>query len=150
MANIFNIIESPAGDDGEDKGLFIGIDLRIADQEMTCPVSEQCRTSADLDRATAKLEADLDQAREAGQNRLERHSVSESGMAALSSDVPPDAAWDVLAQISDETEFVRSFNALDEGQRKQIAEHVLTQCNVFQGRASRFAQSYDHATGRMA
>ncbi|MBW1787584.1 MAG: hypothetical protein JRK53_13325 [Deltaproteobacteria bacterium] len=54
-----------------------------------------------------------------------------------------EEAWEVLAAIGEEAAFAASFNALDIDRRRGVAEHVLTRCNVFSGRAAVFSTRFD-------
>jgi len=65
---------------------------------------------------------------------------------ALSPDMPPDKIWQVLSETADEDRFIGLFNQLDEKKRKEIAEYVLTQCNVFTGRGAGFSSRYNTDT----
>ena len=57
--------------------------------------------------------------------------------------------WSILSAILDEGDFIQAFNALEEGKRKEVAEHVLTHCNVFSGRAAVFSSRYDDKSALM-
>jgi hypothetical protein len=61
----------------------------------------------------------------------------------------PEEIWTILSAILDEGEFIQSFNALEQGKRKEVAEHVLTRCSVFSGRAAVFSSRYDDNSARM-
>jgi hypothetical protein len=55
--------------------------------------------------------------------------------------------WSILSSIEDEDQFVRRFNALEEEKRREVAEYVLTKCNIFSGKASAFSSRYSNETG---
>ena len=59
----------------------------------------------------------------------------------------PEEIWLILSELSQEDLFAESFNSLEEGTRKAVAEHVLTQCNVFSGMPSVFSSRYNSETG---
>jgi adenosylcobinamide kinase/adenosylcobinamide-phosphate guanylyltransferase len=69
-----------------------------------------------------------------------------SGLVKSSPDINPDLTpaeiWALLSGVPDEPSFVRGFNSLEESKRREVAEHVLTRCNVFSGRASVFSSLY--------
>ncbi|MFP3911736.1 MAG: hypothetical protein ACLFUT_06635, partial [Desulfobacteraceae bacterium] len=60
MAHVFRLIKATEVDNKDEPGVYIGIDLRIADQELPCPVSGLCRTEADLEAAQQEIEKDLE------------------------------------------------------------------------------------------
>ncbi len=147
---LFRLIEIPSENEGDAPAICIGIDLRIGDEQMTCPVSGPCKDMKALKQAQEMLEADLEEVMENGKALLSSSDQAESGSEAFSADTPPKDIWETLSRIEEEDEFIRQFNGLPEEHRMQVAEHALTRCNIFQGRASLFAQRYDNATGLMA
>jgi hypothetical protein len=150
MTNIFRLINVPATEEDEDLGVSIGIDLKIGGQEIACPVTGPCRDLEALEAALKRLEDDLEEIIEKGRAILASPADAEPGSEDFSGDTSPQEIWEMLTRIEIEDEFIRQFNRLPEAQRLDVAEHVLTRCNIFQGRASLFAQRYDNATGLMA
>lgn len=57
--------------------------------------------------------------------------------------------WSILSAILGEVDFIQAFNALEEGTRREVAEHVLTHCNVFSGKAAVFSSRYDEKSALM-
>ncbi|MDZ7699914.1 MAG: hypothetical protein U5R49_24305 [Deltaproteobacteria bacterium] len=104
----------------------------------------------ELKQAREMIQADLMNTIESGEAFLTSPEQAGPGSGNFSEDTPPQDIWETLTRIEAEDEFMGQFNGLPEGQRMQVAEHVLTQCNIFQGRASLFAQRYDNVTGLMA
>ena len=80
---------------------------------------------------------------------LFRESPAEEGLD-LRSDMEPEEIWSILSVVSDEDLFINSFNNLDEAKRREVAEHILTRCNIFSGKASVFSSRYNNETGFMA
>ena len=64
-------------------------------------------------------------------------------------DMAPEEIWALLSEVDDEDLFVTTFNNLEESRRREIAEHVLTHCNIFTGQASVFSSRYDNESGFM-
>ena len=58
-----------------------------------------------------------------------------------------EKAWSILSQIKEEDHFIRSFNGLDENKRREVADYVLTHCNVFSGKGSAFSARYSNVSG---
>lgn len=150
MAHVFRLIKASEADTKDESGVYIGIDLRIADHKIHCPVSGLCRTEADLEAAQQDIEKDLEHIMVTALDLFKGSDRSDSGHMAISPDMPPQEIWNVLSQIQDEDRFVDQFNQFPEETRLKVAEYVLTQCNVFQGRASLFAQHYDNQSGLLA
>jgi len=146
---IFRLIEIPAEDKEKDPGICIGIDIRIGEQQMTCPVSDPCKDTKALEQIQEMLEGDLSRVIESGKAFLSALDQAQPRSGNFSKDTPPQDIWETLTRIEKEDEFVLQFNGLSEEDRMQVAEHVLTQCNIFQGRASLFVQRYDNVTALM-
>ena len=71
------------------------------------------------------------------------------GQLDIDAEMEPAQMWALLSEIEDVGQFVKIFNELDEPRRKEIAEHVLTHCNIFTGKASVFSSRYDNESGFM-
>ena len=61
---------------------------------------------------------------------------------------PADEIWAALSGMSEKA-FVEAFNRLKEVKRREVAEFVLTQCNVFSGNAMIFSARYDETSALM-
>ena len=76
-------------------------------------------------------------------------SSTDAGEYEITDDMDPEQIWSVLAGIEDETSFIRRFNQLNERQRRGVAEHVLTRCNIFAGKAALFSSQYTDESGKL-
>ena len=141
MENLFEIINVS---EGNEIRLLLGIRLKIAGYESICPVSKICKSPEELSKTLEQLKTNLE--------RLHSEALSifkgEKGTheQTLSSDLPPDEIWRVLSDTVDDGRFFDLFNQLDEGKRKEVAEYVLSQCNVFTGRGAVFSSRYNNET----
>lgn len=126
----------------------LGLRLKIAGFETVCEVTKPVD---DYKAFEAEVESILEQLggieREAG-GLFERSSTQ--GKLGLRPDMTPAEIWAVLSRIKEDSEFSQSFNSLDEAKRREVAEHVLTKCNIFSGKAAVFSSRYDEATATMA
>ena len=144
------IFEMMTETEKEEKGkitVSVGIRLKMGGYETTCPVSRGCDSYETLEIEVRTIKNGLDnllaQAKEVfGQ------TTTEKGLN-LRSDMEPEEIWSILSAVSEEDLFIRTFNNLDEAKRREVAEHVLTQCNIFSGKASVFSSRYDNETGLM-
>ena len=112
-----------------------------------CPVSKTCTSYGALKIEVQAIKDELDMLLEKAKKSFEI-STTENALA-LTPDMSPEEIWSVLSGLSKEDLFVQSFNSLDEGTRRAVAEHVLTQCNVFSGMPSVFSSRYNSETGIM-
>jgi hypothetical protein len=147
MTDIFKIIAREDRERGGKKGVRLGIEVRVGDWETVCPVSDVCQS---LQEMTAEIEAvkkGLDRALQEAKKYLEGTSLE--GHPAITPEMSPEAIWSVLDHIEEEDLFTEAFNGLEDATRRAVAEHVLTRCNIFSGKASLFSARYDSESGRM-
>ncbi len=133
--------------EGDKPAVRLGIRVKLGGHETTCPFSRACDSFYALETEVQAIKNSLDRLL-AEAKELLMEPTSEDGLD-LRSDMEPEEIWSILAGISDEKLFVKGFNNLDEAKRREVAEHVLTQCNIFSGKASVFSSRYDNETGLM-
>jgi hypothetical protein len=59
----------------------------------------------------------------------------------------PQEIWQVLTEIKNEEALLKAFNSLSKDKRVEVADHVLTHCNVFSGAGSTFSMRYNREKG---
>jgi len=62
-------------------------------------------------------------------------------------EMSPEQIWSILSQINEEGLFIKGFNSLDDTKRRELAEYVLTRCNIFSGKGSIFSERYNSESG---
>jgi hypothetical protein len=146
MSRIFKIYTCHDLPASEGENLCIGMPVRVAGRETVIPISDPCRTFEEVARAAQTIQDDLKLLLKEAEgvfrpgNTLDEGVYFPPGMA-------PDKVWAVLNGMEGEEAFAQAFNQLDEERRGRVAEHVLTKCNIFSGRASVFSARYNSATG---
>jgi hypothetical protein len=146
MDEVFELITATAKED-EEKELRLGIRIKVGGYEAVCPLTPRCRSyrtfELEMEKIRKKLEAVSIQAR----------TVYERPGREATFGIEPHMAageiWAILSAIAPEDVFVTTFNTLEDAKRREIAEHVLTKCNVFSGKASVFSARYSEATALM-
>ncbi len=145
--DVFEIIRDADEEQGKDLKVGIGLRLVIGSRRIRCPVTKSCHSYQDLEEEArgiiSRLNALLAEAKELFVGAGEPPGLG------LSPEMEPDAMWSILSGIEDEDLFVASFNGLAEEKRRELAEYILTQCNVFSGNAAIFSSRYEGATGRL-
>ena len=133
--------------DREKVSLRLGIRLKVAGHETVCPVTRSCSTYEAFEQASEALINRLEQIKE------KARSIFKTPSSAIGTPIGPDMAaeeiWSLLSAVADEAAWVAAFNDLDAPQREAVAEYVLTQCNIFSGKAAVFSRRYDSETGLM-
>ena len=147
MESIFEMVTETGKREKKGISVSIGIRLKVGGHETTCPISRACHSYETLEMEVQAIKNSLDSLL-AEAKRVIGESEADEGLD-LRSDMAPEEIWSILSAVSDEDLFIKSFNNLDENKRKEVAEYVLTQCNIFSGKASVFSSRYDNETGLM-
>ena len=147
MESIFEIVTEPGIRDKEEKTIRVGIRLKVGGHETTCSVSRACDSYEALEIEVQAIKNSLDSLLAEAKELLGK-DTSEKGLD-LRSDMEAEEIWSILSGVSEEDLFIKSFNTLDEVKRREVAEHVLTQCNIFSGMAAVFSSRFDNETGLM-
>lgn len=141
MEGLFELTTSL--DQGKDEKVEarVGIRLKMAGYETVCPLTKPCNNYEALRLEAEGIREALERTLEKARALFQR-AEQQAGLG-LNPDMSPEEIWSVLSVTGDEGTFVEAFNGLDEGKRREVAEHVLTRCNVFSGRAATFSARYN-------
>jgi len=142
MKKLFQVVERTDKEAGSGKSLHLGIELKIGEQVTILPVTGECRSYAafagEINLFQKELEGHLERARAVFEGRSSGDGLE------INDNMAPDRIWTALSAISGEDLFAGGFNALKEEKRRQVAEYVLTSCNVFSGKAAVLSARYDN------
>ncbi len=116
--------------------------MRVADRETVIPVSDSCHTFEALAGAARDIQDDLKLLLKEAEAVFHPETLSEAGLR-FPQGMEPDKVWAILKEMDGEEAFVEAFNRLDQERRGRVAEHVLTRCNIFSGRAAVFSSRYN-------
>jgi hypothetical protein len=147
MRDIFKIIKVTNQREENKKTISIGIDFQIAGREICCPVSKNCHSYEDLAVEVGEIKRNLECVLEEAKTYFK--GPAPKGDSGFEPETSAEEIWLILAGIKDESDFVKRFNSLDDTRRKEVADHVITKCNVFSGRGSVFSARYNNGTGYM-
>jgi len=148
MKRIFDLIKCPQGKKGGKPEFRLGLRIKIGDQETVCPLTESSGSFEGLENEVQTITQDLGRVMEKAKNLIRGDQPSE-GQLDFDVEMEPAQIWAILSEIEDVGQFINIFNDLEEPRRKEIAEHVLTHCNIFTGKASVFSSRYDNESGFM-
>jgi len=147
MEDLFELMIATNKEKGESMEACVGVRVKLAGHETICPITKRCAAyetlELELGSITKNLESLLNRARE-----LFERSEKQADLG-LDPNMPPEEIWPLLSGLTDEKAFVEAFNSLEEEKRREVAEHVLTRCNIFSGKAAVFSARYDEKTARM-
>ncbi len=146
MEDLFELMTITETGDGK-ISVRLGICLKVAGQETVCPVTRPCDAYEAFEKESQVLIQRLEQMKQKARTLFKAPS-SAAGLQT-GPDMPAEEIWSVLSTMADEAMWVAAFNELNVSQRQAVAEHVLTQCNIFSGKAAVFSRRYDSETGLM-
>jgi hypothetical protein len=147
MRDIFKIIKVNNQREENKKTISIGIDFQIAGREICCPVSKNCHSYDDLAIEVGEIKRNLECVLEEAKTHFK--GSAPKGDSGFELETSAEEIWAILAGIKDESVFIERFNNLDDTKRREVAEYVLSKCNIFSGRGSVFSARYNNGTGYM-
>jgi hypothetical protein len=147
MDDLFEMMPVDHREGPAEKRVQLGIRIQVSGQETLCPVSPPCGSFEEFEREIRDLKGQLD--RVLGQVKQNAQASRLQDKLDIRADMAPDEIWGILSRTEDEALFVEGFNSLDSEKRKAVAEHVLTSCNIFSGKAAVFSARYSDDTSLM-
>jgi hypothetical protein len=147
MDKIFELITQPSKGEAKKPEARLGIKIKLSSFETTCFVTQPSQSyhvlESEVQAIRQNLEDVLKEARKVFEGSSKRDNLG------LRPNMKAGEIWSILSSILDEGDFIQAFNALEEGKRKEVAEHVLAHCNVFSGKAAVFSSRYDDKSALM-
>lgn len=143
MADLFEIMTTDSREKGQDKEIRLGIRLQVSGYESLCPITLPCGSVDVFESEVRALKEELDRILDQGKAFL--HASRVQGELDIRADMGAGEIWSILSAIEDDGSFVEGFNSLEESKRREVAEHVLTNCNIFSGKAAVFSSRYNDA-----
>lgn len=106
-----------------------------------------CYSDRDLAIEVERIQDSLNRIAETGKGLFQ--GVSPDKGMGITAEMAPEEIWSILSEITEDDLFVESFNGLGPARRTEVAEHVLSNCNIFSGKSAVFSARYDNKTGLM-
>jgi len=147
MKDIFEMMTVTDKEKQDETKIRLGICLKIGNTETICPITGICESYEAFEKEVEALKNNLENVINKAKEIFSGSSLQET--LQLNEDMTAEKIWSILSSVDDEDLFVNSFNSLDEAKRKDVAEYVLTQCNIFSGKASVFSSRYSNDKGFM-
>ena len=144
-------LEMEPGADGKPAKVGISIGIEIADGEGSRMAGSvllipKCTSYEDLEKEVDQIKGELDALVQQSKKMFEAQGAGEE-IPGLNEDMSPQEIWQILAEIKNEDVLLREFNSLSQEKRFEVADHVLTHCNVFSGAGSIFSMRYNREEG---
>ena len=135
------------GEEGESAPPRVRLAVRSYPSDINgfVPLTPECDTMEGFEQAIANLKKGMESILENARERFQRHQDQARGKAAVASVLGPEEIWLNLEQCASIEEMRQAFNTLGPHKRREVADFVLTQLNIFKGAASIFSQHYNEA-----
>jgi hypothetical protein len=144
MENIFELIAGMKNEKGEPDECRLGVRVKVGGFEAVCPLTRPCRSYKAFELEVQNITKGLEQIMSKAKGMFEKPKAGE--MFGIESHMKAEEVWSILSHIGDDNAFVTTFNKLEEEKRRQVAEHILTKCNIFTGKAAVFSSRYNDTT----
>jgi hypothetical protein len=147
MRDLFEMVTKQDNEKGREIEIRLGLRLKVGGHEGLFPVSGPCNTCGALEMEVEKIRDNLDRILSAAREVF-NGSYIEGGLN-LDPRMEPEELWAILSAMGDEEPFVLGFNGLEEPKRRELAEYILTRCNIFAGKAALFSSRYSDESALM-
>jgi hypothetical protein len=109
---------------------------------------EKCSSYEILKKEVSRIKEELDVLLEKSRSLFEVE-VEEDKSQDVDEDMSVKEIWDFLSMIKDPEVLLVKFNSMSRQKRLEVADYVLSNCNVFSGPASIFSMRYNSEEGVM-
>ena len=109
---------------------------------------EKCSSYEILEKEVSRIKEELDALLHKSKTLFETEGGEEKG-PDVDEDMSAKEIWDLLSMIKDPEMLLAKFNSMSRQKRLDVADYVLSNCNVFSGPASIFSMRYNNKEGVM-
>jgi len=146
-------LEIEKGVDEKNAKVGVSVNVEVADgKESTLSGSvllvEKCSSYEILQKEVSRIKEELDVLLEKSR-RLFEAEVGEEKSQGVNEDMSVKEIWDFLSMIKNPEVLLVKFNSMSRQKRFEVADYVLSHCNVFSGPASIFSMRYNSEEGVM-
>jgi len=144
-------LEIEKGVDEKNSKVGVSVNLDITDGEGSTLsgsglLVEKCSSYEILHKEVSQLKEELDALLEKSKKLFEAEVGEEEG-PDVDEDMSAKEIWDILSLIKDPEVLLVKFNSMSRQKRLEVADYVLSNCNVFSGPASIFSMRYNSEEG---
>lgn len=143
MTKIFEINPGRKENNDSPSTFSLGIKMKIGNLETICPITEYLSYD-ELESEVNSLRDELDGIKK----KLEsfNRGVMSHGGFGVDDDASPQEIWEVLSTVADNSLIIEHFNSLSEFKRRELADHIFANCNMFTGKGAYFSAHYVQET----
>jgi chemotaxis protein histidine kinase CheA len=106
-------------------------------------LTPECDTMEHFEQAVAELKESMAGMLQSAKEKFQRYQHQVKGETGVTDFHSVEEIWQALEECAAMEEMRELFNALSLHKRRDVADFVLTQLNIFKGAASRFSQHYN-------
>ena len=144
-------LEIEKGVDEKKSKVGVSLNLEVADGEVSTLsgsvlLVEKCSSYEILQKEVSQIKEELDVLLEKSR-RLFEVEIGEEKSQSVNEDMSVKEIWDFLSMIKDPEVLLVKFNSMSRQKRFEVADYVLSNCNVFSGPASIFSMRYNSEEG---
>ena len=144
-------LEIEKGVDEKNSKVGVSLDVEVADGEGSTLsgsmlLIEKCNSYEILHKEISRIKEELDALLEKSR-RLFEAEIGEEKSQGVDEDMTAKEIWNLLSLIKDSEALSVKFNSMSRQKRFEVADYVLSHCNVFSGPASIFSMRYNSEEG---
>jgi len=144
-------LEIEKGVDEKNSKVGVSVNVEAADGEGSTLggsvlLVEKCSSYEILYKEVSRIKEELDSLLEKSE-RLFEVEIGEKKSQGVNEDMSVKEIWDFLSMIKDPEVLLVKFNSMSRQKRFEVADYVLSNCNVFSGPASIFSMRYNSEEG---
>ena len=133
------------GEEGAPPRMRLVVQTYPSDEKGYASLTPECDTLEGFEQEVDELKKSMDSALERARETFQQYQDQAKGEKAVSDFHTAEEIWQALEECSSLKEMRELFNGLNESKRREVADFVLTQLNIFKGAASIFSQHYNEA-----
>ena len=144
-------LEIEKGVDEKNSKVGVSLDVEVADGEGSTLsgsvlLIEKCNSYEILHKEISRIKEELDALLEKSR-RLFEAEMGEEKNQGVDEDMTAKEIWNLLSIIKDSEALSVKFNSMSRQKRFEVADYVLSHCNIFSGPASIFSMRYNSEEG---
>ena len=144
-------LETEKGVDEKNSKVGVSLNIEVADGEGSTLsgsvlLVKKCSSYEILHKEISRIKEELDILLEKSRSLFEAE-IGEEKSHGVDEDMTAKEIWNLLSIIKDSEALSVKFNSMSRQKRFEVADYVLSHCNVFSGPASIFSMRYNSEEG---
>lgn len=145
MSKLFEIIPGKKESKDSPMSFSLGIKMKIGEFDTVCSFTEFI-SNEDLVMEIKSLKDELTDIL----GQLESFEKGNQGNWSFDDNTSPKEIWEVCSNITDNIRLIELFNSLGELKRREVADYVFANCNMFSGKGAFFSARFVQETAMLS